>query len=90
MPVGAPSFREALRWGVETYHALKGSCTTAGLGTAVGDEGGFAPNLAVERGRGQAARRGDRAGRLRARATTSPSPSTRRPSELYQRRHATT
>jgi enolase len=46
MPVGAASFSEALRWGVETYHALKGLLHEAGLSTAVGDEGGFAPDLA--------------------------------------------
>ncbi len=46
MPVGAPSFREALRWGVEIYHTLKKILHGRGLSTAVGDEGGFAPNLA--------------------------------------------
>ncbi len=46
MPVGAPSFREALRWGAETYHTLKKVLHDRGLATAVGDEGGFAPNLA--------------------------------------------
>jgi enolase len=46
MPVGAPSFREALRWGTETYHSLKAVLHERGLSTAVGDEGGFAPNLA--------------------------------------------
>ncbi len=45
MPVGAPSFSEALRWGTETYHVLKGVIHERGLSTAVGDEGGFAPNL---------------------------------------------
>jgi enolase len=45
MPVGAPSFKEALRWGVETYHTLKKVLHDRGLSTAVGDEGGFAPNL---------------------------------------------
>ena len=45
MPVGAASFSEALRWGVETYHALAGVLKERGLSTAVGDEGGFAPNL---------------------------------------------
>jgi enolase len=45
MPIGAPSFSEALRWGVETYHALKSLLHKRGLSTAVGDEGGFAPNL---------------------------------------------
>jgi enolase len=46
MPTGAPSFREALRWGTETYHHLKKILHDRGLSTAVGDEGGFAPNLA--------------------------------------------
>jgi enolase len=46
MPVGAPSFREALRWGTETYHTLKKVLHDRSLSTAVGDEGGFAPNLA--------------------------------------------
>ncbi len=45
MPVGAASFSEALRWGVETYHALATVLKGRGLSTAVGDEGGFAPNL---------------------------------------------
>jgi len=44
-PVGAPSFREALRWGSEVYHSLKGVLKKAGHSTAVGDEGGFAPAL---------------------------------------------
>ncbi|CAN5856660.1 phosphopyruvate hydratase [soil metagenome] len=46
MPVGAASFSEALRWGTETYHALRGLLGERGLSTAVGDEGGFAPDLA--------------------------------------------
>ncbi|HUF99930.1 MAG TPA: phosphopyruvate hydratase [Ilumatobacter sp.] len=46
MPVGAPSFSEALRWGTQTYHVLKTILHDKGLSTAVGDEGGFAPNLA--------------------------------------------
>jgi enolase len=45
MPVGAPSFREALRWGVEVFHHLKAVLKKNGYSTAVGDEGGFAPNL---------------------------------------------
>jgi enolase len=45
MPVGAASFSEALRWGTETYHVLKKVLADRGLATAVGDEGGFAPNL---------------------------------------------
>jgi enolase len=45
VPVGAASFSEALRWGVETYHALKELLKARGLSTALGDEGGFAPDL---------------------------------------------
>ncbi len=45
MPVGAPSFSEAMRWGIETYHALKAVLTERGLSTGIGDEGGFAPDL---------------------------------------------
>ncbi|MFH7325175.1 phosphopyruvate hydratase [Desulfurivibrio sp. C05AmB] len=45
MPLGAPSFKEALRMGVETFHTLKAVLKKAGHQTAVGDEGGFAPNL---------------------------------------------
>ncbi len=45
MPVGAPSFSEALRWGTQTYHVLKKILHDRGLSTAVGDEGGFAPDL---------------------------------------------
>jgi enolase 1/2/3 len=47
MPIGAASYREALRWGVETYHALKSLLHERGLSTLVGDEGGFAPDLAA-------------------------------------------
>ncbi|MGA2563539.1 MAG: phosphopyruvate hydratase [Steroidobacteraceae bacterium] len=46
LPVGAPSLREALRYGAEIFHALKKILNTRGLSTAVGDEGGFAPDLA--------------------------------------------
>ena len=46
LPVGAPSFREALRMGAEVYHSLKSVLKARGLSTAIGDEGGFAPNLA--------------------------------------------
>ena len=45
MPVGAPTFAEALRWGAETYHALKAVLKDKGYSTNVGDEGGFAPSL---------------------------------------------
>ncbi len=45
MPVGAPSFREALRWAAEVFHSLKSILKSRKLSTSVGDEGGFAPNL---------------------------------------------
>jgi len=45
MPVGATTFSEGLRWGTEIFHALKGVLKSKGYGTAVGDEGGYAPNL---------------------------------------------
>jgi len=48
-PIGAPSFREALRWGAEVYHSLKSVLKAQGLSTGLGDEGGFAPNLASNR-----------------------------------------
>ena len=44
-PIGAPTFRESVRWGAEIYHALKSVLKKRGLATSVGDEGGFAPNL---------------------------------------------
>src|ERR1700734_1105782 len=44
-PIGAPTFSEAVRWGAETYHALKSVLKQRGLSTGVGDEGGFAPDL---------------------------------------------
>jgi enolase len=48
-PIGAASFREALRWGAETYHALKSVLKGKGLATGLGDEGGFAPSLPTNR-----------------------------------------
>jgi enolase len=45
VPLGAPSFAEALRWGAEVFHALKKALKARGAGTGVGDEGGYAPNL---------------------------------------------
>ena len=45
VPLGAPTFSEAIRWGVEVYHALKGLLQSKGLATGLGDEGGFAPEL---------------------------------------------
>ena len=49
LPVGAPNFSEALRYGAEIFHALKGVLREQGMNTAVGDEGGFAPNLPSNR-----------------------------------------
>ncbi|MFT4220873.1 MAG: phosphopyruvate hydratase [Microbacterium sp.] len=48
-PIGASSFAEALRWGTETYHVLKGELKAAGFATGLGDEGGFAPDLPSNR-----------------------------------------
>ena len=48
-PIGASSFAEALRWGTETYHVLKGELLKAGYATGLGDEGGFAPDLPTNR-----------------------------------------
>jgi len=45
LPIGAPTFREALRWGTEVYHALKAELHAKGLSTGLGDEGGFAPEI---------------------------------------------
>jgi enolase len=49
LPIGASSFREGLRWGTETYHALKALLNSKGYSTGLGDEGGFAPNLPSNR-----------------------------------------
>ena len=49
VPVGAPTLAEAVRWGSEVFHTLKKGLHAKGLATAVGDEGGFAPNLASTR-----------------------------------------
>ncbi len=45
MPVGAPTLSDAVRWGAEVFHVLKKELTAAGMGTGIGDEGGFAPNI---------------------------------------------
>ncbi|SDH84007.1 phosphopyruvate hydratase [Agrococcus jejuensis] len=49
LPIGAPTYREALRWGTETYHTLKKILNEGGLSTGLGDEGGFAPDLPTNR-----------------------------------------
>lgn len=48
-PIGAPTFKESLRWGAEIYHSLKSVLKKQGLATSIGDEGGFAPNLGSNR-----------------------------------------
>ncbi len=48
-PIGAPTFRESVRWGAEVYHSLKSVLQSEGLATGLGDEGGFAPNLSSNR-----------------------------------------
>ena len=94
LPVGAESFSEALRMGTEIFHALKKQLKDAGHNTAVGDEGGFAPNLAgaeealafIEKGVGAAGykpRRGRRAG-----ASTSPPASSSRTASIIWRARA--
>ena len=77
MPVGAPSFSEALRMGAEVFHALKGTLHERGLATAVGDEGGFAPDLASNEEALKMLIAGHRGGRLPRPARTSRSRSTR-------------
>ena len=67
MPVGAPSLAEAVRWGAEIFHALKGALKKAGHNTNVGDEGGFAPNLPSAEAALDFCVQGDRGGRLQAR-----------------------
>ena len=69
MPKGAPSFPEALRYGAEVFHALKNVLKERGLSTAIGDEGGFAPNLQVGRGRARIDRGRGRESRLLVRRT---------------------
>ncbi len=78
LPVGADRFPEALRMGVEVFHALKKVLAKQGLTTAVGDEGGFAPTLAVQRGGARGAARRGQGGGLPGRARTSSSRSIRR------------
>ena len=66
MPVGAPTLREAVRWGSEIFHTLKKGLKDAGHNTNVGDEGGFAPNLKSAAGRARLRHGLDREGRLQA------------------------
>ena len=77
MPVGAPSFAEALRYGAEVFHTLKAELKAKGLNTNVGDEGGFAPDLKSAEAGARRHRQGDRKGRLQAGRATSSSRSIR-------------
>mgnify|MGYP000625715868 CR=1 FL=1 len=70
MPAGAPSFKEGLRWCTEVFHALQALLKSKGLATSVGDEGGFAPDLASDEE--AVYPRGHREGRLRARQGLRP------------------
>ena len=74
IPAGAPSFAEALRMGAETFHALKALLKKRGLATAVGDEGGFAPNLGSNEEALETDPRGGPPGRLQARQGHLPRP----------------
>ena len=67
MPFGAPSFAEGLRMGTEVFHALRASASRRSSRPSFGDEGGFAPDLEVERGGDQADPRGDREDRAATR-----------------------
>ena len=67
IPVGAPSFREAVRYGAEVFHALKKIIDAKGMSTSVGDEGGFAPSVAQSRGGDPADPGSHRQGRLHRR-----------------------
>ena len=78
LPVGAPSFREALRWGAEVYHALKGVLKARKLATGVGDEGGFAPNLGSNEEALELIGEAVEEGRLQAGAGDLPGPGLRR------------
>ena len=70
-PIGAESYREALRWGVEVYHSLKSVLKSRGLATGLGDEGGFAPALGSNREALDLIVVGHREGRLHRWAATS-------------------
>ena len=71
IPVGAPSFREAVRYGAEVFHALKKIIDDKGMSTAVGDEGGFAPSVANHEAAIQLILEAIEQGRLRSRASRS-------------------
>ena len=66
-PIGAPSFKEALRWGAEVYHSLKSVLKKQGLATGLGDEGGFAPDVAGTKAALDLIMLGDRGGGLQGR-----------------------
>ena len=86
LPVGAPSFSEALRYGAEIFHTLKKVLHERGLATAVGDEGGFAPNLPSNEAALETILRGGRARRLQAGPGHLPRSRRGAASEFYQGR----
>ena len=84
MPVGAPSFSEALRWGVEVFHTLKGVLKKRGYNTAVGDEGGFAPSVKSNVEAIEVVLEAIQPGRLQAREKRLRSRSIRRPASSFR------
>ena len=86
VPCGAASFSEALRMGAEVFHALKGTLRERGLGTTVGDEGGFAPDLDSNEDALRMLVAGIEAAGSAARSATWRSPLDPATSELYRRR----
>jgi enolase len=85
IPVGAPSFREALRYGAEVFHALKKILHDKGISTAVGDEGGFAPNVANHEAAIQMILEAIKSRRLCAGRANCPGPGLRRLRVLQRR-----
>ena len=85
MPIGAPSFHEALRWGVEVFHNLKNVLKKNGYSTAVGDEGGFAPNLKSNEEAARTRPRSHHRRRLQTRRTNRHRPRPRRQRVLRPR-----
>ncbi len=90
MPVGAETFSDALRWGAEVFHTLKGVLKKKGYNTAVGDEGGFAPSLKSNEEALDLILEAITPRRLQPRRQTSPSPSTPPPASSTTRSPAST
>ena len=84
MPVGAESFSDALRWGVEVFHTLKGVLKKRGYNTAVGDEGGFAPSVKSNVEAIEVVLEAIHSGRIQDRANRLPSRSIPRPASSFR------